>query len=227
MYRVICFLIFCAVWTLPSYAESIEYSIARGGRLYDKWFTENRSVRPKMIQPSYPRLANKSNAKDSWRCKECHGWDYLGKDGAYSDGVHYTGIAGISGYKLKSDDEVLSILKNEVHVYGKRLKKQDLLDLSAFITLGQIDMNRYIDRSTGLSTGDKKKGEGYYQTVCASCHGLDGTEEEVPLGQLSNINPWKVLHKTLYGHPRSKMPALIAFGVQPSIDVLAYLQTLN
>ena len=27
--------------------ESIEYSLARGGRLYDKWFNENETEKPK------------------------------------------------------------------------------------------------------------------------------------------------------------------------------------
>ena len=34
---------------------------------------------------------------DTWRCKECHGWDYAGKDGAYGSGDHRTGIVGVLG----------------------------------------------------------------------------------------------------------------------------------
>ena len=30
--------------------------------------------------------ANSRSGADTWRCKECHGWDYKGKDGAYAKG---------------------------------------------------------------------------------------------------------------------------------------------
>jgi len=30
--------------------------------------------------------SNTRSGKDTWRCKECHGWDYMGVDGAYGSG---------------------------------------------------------------------------------------------------------------------------------------------
>ena len=31
----------------------------------------------------------------TWRCKECHGWDYRGAPGAYSIGSDFTGIMDV------------------------------------------------------------------------------------------------------------------------------------
>ncbi len=62
-------------------------SIVRGGRLYDNWYKEIKEPPPTVPHPAYP--ADKKYAKDSgasWRCKECYGWDYRGRDGAYSTG---------------------------------------------------------------------------------------------------------------------------------------------
>ena len=39
--------------------------------------------------------SNTRSGDDTWRCKECHGWDYKGKAGAYASGKHFTGIKGV------------------------------------------------------------------------------------------------------------------------------------
>ena len=78
-------------------AAETESSIARGGRLYDKWFAENKAAKPGDDHPAYPHKGGKYGKDASWRCKECHGWDYSGKDGAYAKGGHATGIVGING----------------------------------------------------------------------------------------------------------------------------------
>ena len=71
-------------------------------------------------------------------------------------------------------------------------------------------------------------GRDVYQRRCANCHGADGKlpKDMPPLGQLSNKNPWEVLHKILNGQPDEKMPALRALPLEVSADVNAYLQTL-
>lgn len=70
----------------------------RGGLLYDKWWEINGQAAPPGNHPFYPSIGKQSGA-DTWRCKECHGWDYRGKGGAYSSptGSHYTGIKGVWG----------------------------------------------------------------------------------------------------------------------------------
>ena len=87
------------VLSLPSaaQAEEIESTLAYGAKLYDKWYKVVKAKAPKQSHPLYPadkKYAEKPAA--NWRCKECHGWDYLGKDGAYKSGKHASGIKGIT-----------------------------------------------------------------------------------------------------------------------------------
>lgn len=203
------------------------YSIARGGRLYDKWFSENEAARPKVANPAYPAGGSASGRKGGdWRCKECHGWDYLGVRGAYARGKHYTGAPGVeSAYRI-TPQQMAQVLSNDSHGYNpEMLSKQDIRDLASFTAHGTFDMDFYIDRKTGVARGDAQRGKQVYQTVCAVCHDLDGKGEETePLGEVARENPWEALHKILNGQPGHEMPALRAFGIQPAADVLAYLQ---
>jgi len=74
----------------------ISGSASEGGRLYDKWWKEAEIDEPTGDQPQWAtQSTNTRSGPDTWRCKECHGWDYKGVDGAYSSGSHRTGIAGI------------------------------------------------------------------------------------------------------------------------------------
>ena len=38
--------------------------------------------RPKGTHPAYLAIG-KQKGKSTWRCKVCHGWDYMGEDCAY------------------------------------------------------------------------------------------------------------------------------------------------
>lgn len=46
--------------------------------------------------------------------KECHGWDYKGKRGAYSKGSRFTGISGIRNMANDPEQEVVRILNYEM-----------------------------------------------------------------------------------------------------------------
>ena len=95
-------------------AAEMESSMARGGLLYDKWYKVNGAPEPKKSHPAYP--ADKKYAKKpgaNWRCKECHGWDYMGKDGAYSSGKHHSGIKGVNGAAGKDPKSIVAVLKDE------------------------------------------------------------------------------------------------------------------
>lgn len=212
-------------------AAEIESSIARGGRLYDKWFKVVDAETPKVAHPSYPDGGKYKGKKGAdWRCKECHGWDYMGKDGAYRKGKHSTGIMGIRAYDGDDPDRVVRILTNGTHGYTKEMMDEsDLMDLARFVVYGQIEVDQYIDRaSKKVKGGNPAKGEAYYNTVCANCHGKDGKaiEDGEAIGDEANSNPWEVLHKIRNGQPDEQMPAWRAFDVQLSLDILAYTQTL-
>ena len=219
--------------TLDSASGDQLAQIARGGLLYDKWYGEIKMDPPSETHPSYASSQGKRKGKGTWRCKECHGWDYMGKDGAYAKGSHFSGIPGIRGSAGGSTGSVISSLKGKDHMLGDYLSGADMEDIAVFVTKGQLNMDRYIDRSSKKAKGNKRKGERIYKTVCSKCHGMDGKEinfkdEKKPeyLGTVAQKNPWETLHKIRVGQPDEEMPAMIAFPVQTQVDVLAYSQTL-
>lgn len=222
-----CILALTLVGAFSVQAADNQAAIARGGNLYDKWTKVIDVDNPSDTHALYP-AAGKA-AKSSWRCKECHGWDYLGKDGAYSGGSHATGIKGVSGAAGKPVADIVALLKNPSHGYGDKMADADLSDLAMFISQGQVNMDEYIDRGSKKAKGDVAEGKQKYETVCAHCHGMDGSEPEEmqkTLGNNSSGNPWEALHKLLNGQPAENMPALRAMNRQDVVDILAYLQTL-
>lgn len=216
--------------SLPAAADEIESSIARGGKLYDKWYKAIKAEKPKADHPAYPKDKKYAGKPDTnWRCKECHGWDYMGKDGAYKSGSHSTGIKGINGMAGADPAKVVALLKDAKHGYGDKVSADDLNDLAMFVSKGQVNVDKHIDSKTKQPIGgDKNRGAAYFNTICANCHREDGTrpkDMDQSLGaQMSN--PWEVMHKILNGQPGEQMPALRAFGMQPVLDIMAHIATL-
>ena len=204
-------------------------SIVRGGRLYDNWFTAIREPPPGETHPSYPiDGAQGGDPKRTWRCVECHGWDYAGRDGAYGEGPHFTGIIGVQGMVGEPVERIIAILKDKTHRYDGLMAEQDFQDLGIFITKGQVDMDRYINRATAKARGNPIRRRDYFNSICANCHGRFGARLRtmLALGDVARDNPWEVLHKILSGHPGEKMPPLWVFERQDVVDILAYTQTL-
>lgn len=207
-------------------AAEVESSIARGGRLYDKYFVENKSAKPTADHPSYPK-DGKYGKENSWRCKECHGWDYKGKDGAYAKGGHATGIKGIQGAAGKDPAAIAAILRDKVHGYtDAQLTAKDAEDLANFVSKGQGNFSKYLDGSN-KSTGNVAKGEAYYNTICAGCHGVDGKKikDGPALGSVAD-NGAEMMNKVLNGQPGESMPALRALDGQVAADIAAHLTKL-
>ncbi len=213
-----------------SLAAEMDSSYARGGQLYDKWFKVVGTKAPKISHALYPK--NRKYAKKpgaNWRCKECHGWDGKGKDGAYSKGKHFSGIKGVNGMWGGDPAKVVAVLKGRDHGYADKLSSTDLTDLANFVTKGMIDMDKYIDRKTKNPIGgNAARGAAYFNTVCANCHRKDGSRPKDMGKSLASQmgNPWEVAHKIISGQPDEKMPALRAFGMQPVVDILAHIKTL-
>lgn len=207
-------------------AQEVESSIARGGRLYDKYFAENKSAKPTADHPSY--IKDGKYGKDtSWRCKECHGWDYKGKDGAYAKGGHFTGIKGIQGAAGKDPAMVVALLRDKTHGYtDAQISAKDASDLANFVTKGQGNLAKYLD-AANKSKGDGAKGAAYYNTLCAGCHGEDGkkVKDGPPLGSVAD-NGAEMMHKILNGQPAEAMPALRAIDHQVAADIAVHLTKL-
>ncbi len=210
-----------------AYAEPDQASIARGGRLYDKWYKVIKVEAPKEPHKLYPAANAKmaADAANNWRCKECHGWDGLGAAGAYKEGSHASGIKGINGMIGGDPAKVVELLKGD-HAYGDKLAEQDLTDLANFVVAGQIDFTKYVSADKKI-IGDAAVGKQIFETVCMNCHGPDGKlpKDMPPLGSLTS-NPWEVMHKVLNGQPGEVMPALRAIDHTVAANVVAYLATL-
>jgi mono/diheme cytochrome c family protein/ribosomal protein L37AE/L43A len=217
--------------------------VVAGGLMYDKWWAVTGATAPTADHPLWDtQSSNTRTGSDSWRCKECHGWDYQGKDGAYSSGSHYTGFPGIYSAMSNNVQDVFDQLESGTdHDFGSVMADEEILDLAKFITEGLIDMGQYIDGVSKAANGDSAAGKALYENTsssggqCIACHGALGTginfgstDDPEYLGTLANGNPWETLHKIRYGHPGSSMPSTVANGLttQDAVDILTYSQTL-
>ena len=210
----------------PAVAAETESAMARGARLYDKWFEENKAAKPTADHPAYTVKDGKYGKDASWRCKECHGWDYRGKDGAYAKGGHATGIVGVAGAKGKDPAAIAAMLRDKTHGYTPaQLSDKDVADLALFLSKGQLDVAKYVEG--GKAKGNADKGEAYFNTVCAGCHGTDGKKlkDAPPLGSVAD-NGAEMMHKILNGQPGEAMPALRTLDPQIAADIAAYLTKL-
>jgi cytochrome c553 len=208
-------------------AAETDSATARGGRLYDKWWVENKAAKPTGMHPAYPVKGGKYADDNSWRCKECHGWDYGGKDGAYAKGGHATGIKGIGAAAGKDPAAVAALLRDKNHGYSEaQLSAKDAGDLALFVTHGQANVAKYVS-SDNKAKGDGVKGEAYFNTICAGCHGVDGkkVKDGPALGSVAD-NGAEMLHKVLNGQPGEGMPALRALDAQIGADIAVHLTKL-
>lgn len=210
-------------------------NLVRGGLLYDKWWKVNDGTEPTTdFDPIWSsQTTNTRSGSTTWRCKECHGWDYKGIDGAYSSGSHKTGFTGVWAARTEEKSHIFDQIagSGEDHDLTGVLSDADLLDLTKFITDGLIDMSLYIDYSSKDALGDSTAGLALYTSTCASCHGADGNTIDIDgagLGAISNGNPWESLHKIRFGHPGSSMPSAVNDGksVTDQVNILTYIQTL-
>ncbi len=241
--KLICALV-AALWFIgvlrPSVvladAEKTEaWTIAYGGRLYDDWakVLYRWYMKDAGTHPAYP-AEGKLKGPDTWRCKECHGWDYKGRDGSYSTGSHFTGIKGLRDAVGMPLEQIARVIRDQRHGYTELMLPNDAVAaLSLFVSKGQIDVEPVINRATKMVKGDPKRGASFFQTICATCHGFDGRQINFKtrndpqfIGTVASENPWEAIHKIRNGQPGAPMPSLGALELQDLLDVLAYEQTL-
>ncbi len=209
------------------------WTLAAGGRIYDTWWDALDRKKPEGTNPSYP-AAGKRTGATTWRCVECHGWDYQGKDGLYRSGERFTGIKGIRSARGRDTASLVKLMRTPPHNYTPEMIRDDELQrLAAFIQSGQHDTDASIDRTTGKVRGDTGRGAEIFQTQCAVCHGYDGralnwgtAEKPGFIGTEAKALPWEVLHKIRNSHPGAAMINLRALPLSDAIAVLAYAQTL-
>ena len=234
---------FLAALEGPTASTPAGYVLAdpvRGGQLYDKWWAVAGVTTPTGNHPLYPQAGLQSGSS-TFRCKECHGWDYKGDLGAYGPGsIHYTGIRGVFGTTMTPKElfDLLSADPDEVanghdmDAYG--MSEEDLWDVVRMTLEDVVLTNVYID-DDGLFRPAPSSGQSSFDVSCATCHDFDGAainfgSDEMPeyIGGLARSNPWEFLHKTRFGHPASPMPAseLLLWSVSEAAEVGAYAATL-
>ena len=213
----------------------------RGGLLYDHWMQEKGVAAPPGSHPLYPTGGPRSGAT-TYRCKECHGWDYNGADGAYGNDLgHFTGIPGVFG-TTKSPQDIFDLLRagtaempglgHDMDAFG--MTAEDIWDVTRMTLQATVDTDDYIASSSAF-IGVSFFGQVSYENYCFLCHGQFGDAinfgtalDPVYVGTVANQNPWELLHKIRFGHPASPMIRMIMQGVsaQNLAHLGAYCQSL-
>lgn len=217
-------------------------NIPNGAQLYDNWMAVTGQSAPAGDQPIWARQTNNTRSgPDTWRCVTCHGWDGMGKDGAYRAGSNYTGFANLflAAQKLSEEDIVAAIKggSDGDHNFSGVLDDTQLADLAAFVKNGLVDDTEFIDMATlKVIGGDPASGQVLYASGCAECHAADGSGQAIrydgqdfSLVTLANTDPWRFLHKSRFGTPGNPMQKIgfdLGWSAQQGRDVLAYLQGL-
>lgn len=210
-----------------------------GGRLYDNWMAELDLPPPDGDQPLWAdQTSNTRSGRITWRCKECHGWDYKGAQGAYGPAaLRYTGFPGVNGVVGNSLEQITAWLdgtNNPNHNFLAITNPAAVEDLAAFLLTMQIDTSLVADPQTGAAYGDEQSGAILYANHCADCHGSTGRSinfeaagSPVYLGDVALIDPWRTVHKIRFGIPGSGKIAAEEEGwsLREVADVLAFMQS--
>jgi thiosulfate dehydrogenase len=215
--------------------------ISRGGQLYDNWWrTKTDAVKPDDDHPLWDKQGNnKLKGYETYRCKECHGWDYKGKDGIYGNGSHYTGFKGVYETSNMYPQDIKAILKgsvNKEHDFSKYLSDEDIMDIVLFLRWGMIDMETIVTKDRKVMSGSKYDGKALFNNNCTiSCHGNSGMainlgEPDAPryVATIAKDEPWEFIHIVRAGHPGTRMPSAIInkWSKNDINSILAFAMTL-
>ena len=142
--------------------------LVTGAQLYDKWYAALGVNAPEGNMPIWGRqTTNTRSGADTWRCSECHGWDYKGSEGAYSAGSHYTGFPNVMKLAVAmTPEEIVGHLKGSKdpsHDFSKYMDDASLQKVALFLKEGVIDDAEFIDATTlKVKNGDAAHGKQLY-----------------------------------------------------------------
>lgn len=215
--------------------------LVAGAQLYDKWYAALGVPAPQGNMPIWSRQStNSRSGTETWRCSECHGWDYKGVTGAYASGSHQTGFPGLiqTAADMSEDDIIAHLMgkNDQAHDFSNYLDENAMRQLATFLKQGLIDDSEYIDSvSLKVIDGNLEHGNNLYNSTCAECHGEDGAKivfrtegVDETLGDVANRDPFRFLHRTRFGVAGTEMPVGYELNWVPADgrDVLMYAQTL-
>ncbi len=238
---LLAFVALAAQYALPQ-QQGIVGDPIRGGRLYDNWMLALDTVPAEGDHPLWEQQEfNLRQGVVTWRCAECHGWDYKGVDGAYGPySSHYTGFSGLDSVIGASHEDVIDWLdgtNNPDHNFLAFTTATAIDNLAAFLRTRQINTDLLIDPATGAALGNREQGSNHFLRECAACHGSQGdlinfgtTLNPIFLGDLAITDPWQTLHKTRFGTATTeRMPAYEeqSWTLTMFADTLAHMQTLR
>lgn len=225
--------------TAQTAAPELVGDMIRGGKLYDSWWGETQQEAPTENNPLWAKqTTDKAKGANTWKCTECHGWDYKGVDGVYGKGSHMTGFPGIMKANGKSPAENLAMLTGKInpdHDFSGVMEEQDLVDLALFVSKGTVDVDIALEKD-GTPKGDVAAGKVVFDKICSTCHGPNGnainfkTPAAVEyLNHPATENPWQFLHRTRIGVTLWPMPSAAdnKLSEQDLANVLAYVRTLD
>jgi len=183
--------------------------LVRGGQLYDNWWkTTVDTKKPNKDHPLWKEQStNKRSGYDTYRCKECHGWDYRGKDGAYGKGSNYTGFKGVYEAAKKMYIKELETANkggtNKKHDFTEHISTNDIADLALFMKKGLINTSKFVNNEGMPIGGNPRTGSYIFRRNCTHmCHGPVGIginfgDSEKPefVDTVAYKNPWEFIHK--------------------------------
>ncbi|GAB4505585.1 MAG: hypothetical protein Fur0043_25810 [Anaerolineales bacterium] len=215
--------------------------LVEGAQLYDKWYAALGTDAPQGNMPLWSRQSsNTRSGAETWRCVECHGWDYKGAQGAYASGSHATGFPGLLEAASKMNaEEIVARLKGSQegqHDFSPYIPDSAMQKIAVFLKEGLIDDSEYINPlSLKVIDGNTTHGKELYTATCVTCHGADGTQiifrtegVDETLADVANRDPFRFLHRTRFGVAGTEMPVGYELGWTPADgrDALMYAQSL-
>jgi len=222
--------------------------LRRGALLWDSWWTVIGAPAPTDTFGLYTKTRGTQSGATTWRCQECHGWDYRGSQGAYATGPHVTGVAGVlDRVASRTNQELYDVLKNGTppasggsaltgtdHAFDVQLDNDEILALVRFLREGLVD-TREVVADDGRATGNAREGAPLYAAAnsdpnvpvgqCGLCHGDDGKALDmgdgstpVFVGTAARSEPWRTLHQIRWGVPGTSMTSAIERGITALAD---------
>lgn len=211
-------------------------SLVRGGQLYDNWFNTAAQSAPETINPVWSLLGHTSvPVADTWRCSSCHGWDYLGANGALGDTNNplHTGINGIVPATNQTGEQAIWTFirdgavndntgQSASHAFINQLPESDIYALSKFVSTVRNEASTNISPLSLVNNktriqGNQAVGSSLFNASidgsCASCHGANGTAiAGVNVRLAAESNPAQTLHQVRFGiaSTTAPMPGLLS-----------------